>query len=143
MNLTTLTGHDCGIICYGENKVANLNWSSFEDNQFPIYSPACDNMFAQTENEGWADGVIEERTDDFRKVLPGSVWLNEKKEGTMVLCKAECGTVYTDLDILYDPFSDIMLAFIGHPFLPQDINNAATVFHLADGRVIIVPDAWT
>ena len=129
MTLAELTGHESGIICYGEDTVAVFNWSSCGEDQFPALDPFGFGAFPWDEEEGWADGVTKERTNDFRDILPGSIWLTEATD--------ETGTKIadTDLNILYDQNSDLLQAF-----LAPKISLAADVFRLSDGRLIITPD---
>lgn len=136
MTLIELTGHASGIILYGGSTVAAVFWGDCDDDQIPILSPL-GRMMPWNEAPGVFDDTTWERVEDWREVLPGSVWLTDEvdKDGVRI--------ADTDLDIVYDDFNDILAAFMGvtPDGQPQD-DFEAIVYTLKDGRKIIAPDMW-
>ena len=39
MTLMELTGHEAGIIIYGDNSVGVFNWGNYDENRIPILAP--------------------------------------------------------------------------------------------------------
>lgn len=137
MTLYELTGNESGIIVYDEEKksVAAVNWLTAEEDTLPMLSPFGYDMIDFPQDEGWADILSEERVDDFRSVLPGSIWITEEKD------EAGNPVADTDLDIVYDPHNDFANAFLA----PEETYGkylGATVYKLACGVTIIVPEMW-
>lgn len=116
--------------------MAAVFWGACDDNQIPILSPFGE-MMPWNEAPGVFDDTTWERVEDWREVLPGSVWLTDEvdKDGVRI--------ADTDLDIVYDDFNDILAAFMGvtPDGQPQD-DFEAIVYTLKDGRKIIAPDMW-
>lgn len=133
MTIYELTNHESGVIIYGGNAVAAVNWSSFGDDQIPMLSPLGGQMIGWTE-DGIFDDVQCRRVSDWRKLLPGSVWLAEEtdNDGARI--------ADTDMDIVFDQFSDFVRAFLDDDYCDGDFE--ATIYDISDGRSIIVPDIW-
>lgn len=133
MTLMELTGHDAGIILYGGDTVAVANWGNLDDDQIPMLSPFGGQMIGWTE-DGIYDDVQYRRVSDWRKLLPGSVWLTEETDN------GGARIADTDMDIVFDQFSDIARAFLEEGYCDGDFE--ATVYDISDGRSIIAPDMW-
>lgn len=133
MTIYELTNHESGVILYGGNTVAAVNWSNLDDDQIPMLSPFGGQMIGWTE-EGIYDDVSYRRVSDWRKLLPGSVWLTEEtdNDGSRI--------ADTDMDIVFDLFSDFVRAFLDDTYCDGDFE--ATVYDISEGRSIIVPDMW-
>ncbi len=125
MTLFELTGHEAGIIVYGDNTVGVFNWGTYDDNQIPILSPIGFPM-AWPEPSDVFGGFNETYSDDFRSEIPGSIWIED-------------GEVATDLDIVYDENNDLLRLFLEN--LDADEYNGH-IFTLKDGRKIIAPLTW-
>lgn len=136
MTLMELTHHEAGIILYGEKTVAAVNWMSCDDDQIPVLSPF-GTMMPWNEAAGVFDDATFERVKDWRKVLPGSVWLTDEVD------EDGLDIAHTDLDIVHDKFGDILAAFTGRqPDGQTQVDFEAVVYTLKDGRKIITPDTW-
>lgn len=136
MTLLELTNHEAGIIIYGGNSVAVANWTIFDEDQMPILSPF-GTMMPWNEAPGVFDGASSERVEDWREVLPGSVWLTDEVDENGV------HIADTDLDIVHDEFGDILAAFMGkQPDGQTQDDFEATVYTLKDGRKVVAPDTW-
>lgn len=136
MTLMQLTGHEAGIIIYPNSKtVAVYNWGQCDDNQVPIMSPLGEPM-PWDEGEDVFNGVTEARFADARQLFPGSVWLTDETDenGTRI--------ADTDLDIVYDYFSDICRMFLGGEGYEQPEDFEGTAYTLRDGRIILALDMW-
>ncbi len=140
MTLMELTNHEAGIICYGENTVAVVNWGQYEDDRVPIMGPA-GIMFAWPEDEGTVAAAENtyRRFNDVRDELPGKIWLTDETDdqGRKI--------ADTDLDILADEFGDLHRLFLGvdgdgESLSASDYEGAA--YTLPDGRKILVLDMW-
>ena len=125
MTLMELTGHESGIIVYGDHTVGVFNWGTYDDNQLPVLSPIGTPM-AWPEGDDVFVGVTESHLDDFRSEIPGSIWKEDE-------------LVDTDLDIVYDENNDLVRLFFEN-LDPMEYNG--TVYTLHDGRKIIAPDMW-
>lgn len=129
-----LTGHESGIICYGENKVAVVNWSSCGETQIPLLDPFGLGMINFPEGENIYDGAEARRVDDVRAELPGTVWLtgDTAEDGTRI--------ADTDMDIVWDASGDILTLLLDDTLTADDLRG--TVYALKDGRKLIVPCNW-
>lgn len=88
------TGHEAGIILYGDDTVGAYNWSSFADGFIPMVSPFGFILPWPTDAGEDIELVNVEHVDDVRSHLPGTVWMGE--DG-----------LDTDMDIVYDENYDI------------------------------------
>ena len=134
MTLYELTGHESGIIVYKSNEIIVTNWASMGEELFPMLFPIGDMVVGFPVEESWADNCTTERVDDFRTVLPGSIWLTDEVDdkGTHL--------ADTDMEILSDANSDLLKAFLAPEEYAGDFS--ATVYQLEDGKKIVVPDMW-
>ena len=140
MTLMELTGHEAGIVCYGGNTVAVVNWSRCDDDALPVLGPF-GTMLDLPENEGTLEKAEStyRRFADVRNELPGSVWLSDETDGD------GNRLVDTDMDIVYDYFGDLTQLFCGvdcngKPLTAADYEGGA--YTLPDGRKILVIDTW-
>ena len=143
MTLMELTGHEAGIICYGDRTVGVYNWAQLEDDRIPMMGPA-DLVIDWPEEGGVFSGATETHVDDLRTILPGSVWIDED------------GNISTDLDIVHDDNNDLPWCYLCTTDDAADLSRAighhgdicepdwlsATVYILRDGRKVIAPDLW-
>lgn len=133
MNLEQLTGHESGIIIYGDVSVAAVNWLNMGDDMVPMLSPFGGEMIGWPEERPF-DNAKHKRAHDWRELLPGSVWLtNETDEDGNRIAD-------TDLDIVYDRHQDIVRSYLDPDYCSGDFE--ANVYTLDDGRIIIAPDMW-
>lgn len=140
MTLMEMTGHEAGIVCYGGNTVAVVNWGQFEEDRLPTFGPA--GMMLQWPEAPGTLAVAEKtyrRFSDVRDELPGRVWLTDETDdqGRKI--------ADTDLDILADEFGDLLRLFTGVGFdgealTADDYEGAA--YTLPDGKKILVLDMW-
>lgn len=135
MTLYELTGKESGIIVYENNSVAAVNWLDMGDNQFPMLSPFGCDMIGWPEDSDVFANVKKEHVDDFRVLIPGSIWLTGEvsEDGTQI--------ADTNLDIVYDPHNDFLVLFVGDPDYYAGFYGAS-VYRLTDDKLIICPDLW-
>ena len=134
MTLLDLTNHEAGIIIYeNRHSVAAVNWGTIGDDLYPILSPI-GSMMSWPMEDGWKSRVQRSHVDDFRTILPGSVWSTGKKdsEGNPI--------ADTDLDIVYDPFGDFVRAFLDPDYIDGDFSASVYSF---DGITVIAPFMWS
>lgn len=130
MTLMELTGHEAGIIIYGDNSVGVFNWGNYDENRIPILAPGGIPM-AWPEADDVFVGATEKRVNDIRDEIPGTIWVEEDYGDEVV--------ANTDLDIVYDELNDLARLFL-EDLDPMEYNGM--VYTLKDGRKIIAPDVW-
>ena len=129
MTLIELTGHESGIIIYGDDAVGVFNWGRCGDNQLPLLSPFGLPMPWPDAGDVF-DDVEEAHVKDIRDELPGSIWMEHGEDGDEAV---------TDMDVVYDEDDDLARLFLDE--LDAD-EYAGTVYTLTDGRKVIAPDMW-
>lgn len=129
MTLEELTGHESGIVIYGDNSVGVCNWCDCGDNQFPLLSPLRLPM-PWPEDYDVFDGAENSYCKDIRDELPGSIWIEHGEDGDVVA---------TDMDVVYDWNCDLARLFLSKL---DESEYEGYIFTLRDGRKVIVPTAW-
>lgn len=128
------TGHEAGIIIYGDGCVAVFNWAAIDDNSLPmIFGDAGPVSFHEDMN--WAKIEKVKDCEDVRRYLPGQIWMTEDDEPD------------TDMHILWDENGDLPSMFgiglgaIVYKNSPTPHPYSGTIWELGDLRIITL-DIW-
>ena len=134
MDLVQLTNHQAGIVVYPDNSIIVTDWCYCGEDCLPAVAEL--GLLLQFPQEaGYFEGAeSEEQLNDVRHILPGSMWLTDE-----VTDSGE-HIADTDLDILYDPDSDIARLFLTPDLTPDDVSGR--VYTMRDGVRIVVLDSW-
>lgn len=133
MTLYDLTHREAGIIIYDDGSVAVANWLACGDDMVPHLAPFGIGMIPFPVKAGLLESATFETVDDFRTVLPGSIWLTDEtdNEGNPV--------ADTDLDIIHDQFNDLPIAFLDPDNEGHFSGDLSAVVYRIPGYVIIAP----
>jgi len=127
------TGHEAGIILYGDNTVGVYNWGQFDDGFIPMVGPVGMVVPFPVNSDDEAELVELAHVDDVREYLPGSVWETD-------------GSLETDMDVAYDEIGDIH-ALWGYGETAKNYKDverpySGSIWEVPGGYKVITIDFW-